>query len=164
MGKMDLWYGFACHSIDLLCQSGHLCFIAQNNWTTSAGAKKMRSKIVSDARILQMLDFNTYMVFENADIQTMIMLFEKNQIADNYEFDYRILMEGANKEDMFALLNKQIRRTIYRTQKFNRTKFANKLFTFSENNVIFDKISKNKVYLQDDEVAQGIVFPQEITA
>ena len=161
MGKMDLWYGFACHSIDLLCQNGHLCFIAQNNWTTSAGAKKMRSKIVSDARILQMLDFNTYMVFENADIQTMIMLFEKNSTADNYGFDYRILMEGANKEDMLALLNKQIRRTIYRIQKFNRTKFANKLFTFSEKNVIFDKISKNKVYLQDDEVAQGIVFPQD---
>ena len=156
MGKMDLWYGFACHSIDLLCQSGHLCFIAQNNWTTSAGAKKMRSKIVSDVRILQMLDFNTYMVFENADIQTMIMLFEKNQIADNYEFDYRILMEGANKEDMLALLNKQIRRTIYRIQKFNRTKFANKLFTFSDNELIFDKISENKTYLQNDEATNGI--------
>ena len=156
MGKMDLWYGFACHSIDLLCQGGHLCFIAQNNWTTSAGAKKMRSKIVSDARILQMLDFNTYMVFENADIQTMIMLFEKNQIADNYEFDYRILMESANKEDMLALLNKQIRRTIYRTQKFNRTKYANKLFTFSDNELIFDKISENKTYLQNDEATNGI--------
>ena len=156
MGKMDLWYGFACHSIDLLCQGGHLCFIAQNNWTTSAGAKKMRSKIVSDARILQILDFNTYMVFENADIQTMIMLFEKNQIADNYEFDYRILMEGANKEDMLALLNKQIRRTIYRTQKFNRTKYANKLFTFSDNELIFDKISENKTYLQNDEATNGI--------
>ena len=161
MGKMDLWYGFACHGIDLLCPSGHLCFIAQNNWTTSTGAKKMRSKIVSDVRILQMLDFNTYMVFENADIQTMIMLFEKNSTADNYGFDYRILMEGANKEDMLALLNKQMRRTIYRIQKFNRIKFANELFTFSENNTIFDKISKNKVYLQDDEVAQGIVFPQD---
>ena len=156
MGKMDLWYGFACHSIDLLCQGGHLCFIAQNNWTTSAGAKKMRSKIVSDARILQMLDFNTYMVFENADIQTMIMLFEKNKTADNYEFDYRILMEGANKEDMLALLNKQIRRTIYRTQKFNRTKYANNLFTFSDNELIFDKISENKTYLQNDEATNGI--------
>ena len=161
MGKMDLWYGFACHGIDLLCQSGHLCFIAQNNWTTSSGAKKMRSKIVSDARILQMLDFNTYMVFENADIQTMIMLFEKSSTPDNYGFDYCILMEGANKEDMLALLNKQIRRTIYRIQKFNRTKFSNKPFTFFENDAVFDKISKNKVYLQDDEVAQGIVFPQD---
>ena len=156
MGKMDLWYGFACHGIDLLCRNGHLCFIAQNNWTTSAGAKKMRNKIVEDVRILQMLDFNTYMVFENADIQTMIMLFEKNQTTDNYGLDYRILMEGATKEDMLALLNKQIRRTIYRTQKFCRSKYANMLFSFSDNDMIFDKIAENKTYLQNDEATNGI--------
>ena len=156
IGKMDLWYGFACHGIDLLCQGGHLCFIAQNNWTTSAGAKKMRNKIVEDARVLQMLDFNTYMVFENADIQTMIMLFEKNQTADNYGFDYRIMAEGATKKDMLALLNKQIHRTIYRTQKFSRSKYANNLFTFSDNDLIFDKISENKTYLQNDEATNGI--------
>ena len=158
---MDLWYGFACHGIDLLSQSGHLCFIAQNNWTTSAGAKKLRDKIVRDTRILQLLDFNTYMVFENADIQTMIMLFEKNQTTDNYEIDLRILMEGATKDDMLALLNKQIRRTTYRTKKFSRANYSNKLFSFSDNEVIFDKLSENKGYLQDDEVAQGIVFPQD---
>ena len=161
MGKMDLWYGFACHGIDLLCKSGHLCFIAQNNWTTSAGAKKMRNKIVEDTCILQMIDFNTYMVFENADIQTMIMLFEKNQTADNYGLDYRIMTEDATKEDMLALLNRQICRNTYRIQKFSRTNYANKLFTFSENDVIFEKISENKVFLQDDEIAQGIVFPQD---
>ena len=161
MGKMDLWYGFACHGIDLLCQSGHLCFIAQNNWTTSAGAKKMRNKIVEDVCILQMIDFNTYMVFENADIQTMIMLFEKNQTADNYGLDYRIMTEDATKEDMLALLNRQICRNTDRIQKFSRTNYANKLFTFSENDVIFEKISENKVFLQDDEIAQGIVFPQD---
>ena len=161
IGKMDLWYGFACHGIDLLSQSGHLCFIAQNNWTTSAGAKKLRDKIVRDTRILQLLDFNTYMVFENADIQTMIMLFEKNQTTDNYEIDLRILMEGATKDDMLALLNKQIRRTTYRTKKFSRANYSNKLFSFSDNEVIFDKLSENKGYLQDDEVAQGIVFPQD---
>ena len=57
MGKMDLWYGFACHGIDLLRQNEHLCFIAQNNWTTSAGAKLMRKKIMEDTEIKQMLDF-----------------------------------------------------------------------------------------------------------
>lgn len=161
MGKMDLWYGFACHGMDWLAPNGVLCFIAQNNWTTSAGAKKMRDKIVADAKILKLLDFNTYMVFESADIQTMIMLFENSRTNDNYTFDYRALEAGVEKEDMFALLNKQIRRTIYRTQKFSRTKFTNKLFTFSDNELIFDKISENKTYLQDDEVAQGIVFPQD---
>ena len=161
MGKMDLWYGFACHGMDWLLPNGVLCFIAQNNWTTSSGAKKMRDKIIADAQILKLLDFNTYMVFESADIQTMIMLFKNSQANDNYTFDYRALEAGAEKEDMFALLHKQIRRTIYRTYKFSRTKFSNKLFTFSDNESIFDKISENKVYLQDDEVAQGIVFPQD---
>ena len=77
MGKMDLWYGFACKGLDLLTTNGHLCFIAQNNWTTSAGAKIMRNKVIKDSKICEMINFNDYMVFENADIQTMIMLFEK---------------------------------------------------------------------------------------
>jgi len=157
MGKMDLWYGFACHGIDLLSPKGVLCFIAQNNWTTSAGARKMRDKIVEDVQILQLLDFNTYMVFDSADIQTMIMLFEKDQTNDSYTFDYRKLEERSDKEDMLALLNKKMRRTLYRVQKFNRTKYTNKLLTFSDNESIFDKIADNKTYLQDDEVAQGIV-------
>ena len=156
MGKMDLWYGFACHGMDWLVPNGVLCFIAQNNWTTSAGAKKMRDKIVADAQILKLLDFNTYMVFESADIQTMIMLFENSQTNDNYTFDYRALEAGAEKEDMFALFHNQIRKTIYRTQKFSRTKFTNKLFTFSDNELIFDKISENKTYLQNEEATNGI--------
>jgi hypothetical protein len=158
---MDLWYGFACHGIDLLASNGVLCFIAQNNWTTSAGAKKMRDKIVGKAQILKLLDFNTYMIFESADIQTMIMLFENNQTNENYTFDYRALEDDAKKEDMIALLNKQIGRTVYRTQKFSRTKYADTLLTFSDYETIIDKISEHKTYLQDDEVGQGIVFPQD---
>ena len=105
VGKMDLWYGFACHGLDLLRKEGVLCFIAQNNWTTSSGAKLMRKKVIEDSKILQMLDFNTYMIFENADIQTMVMLFQQNDIIDNYSFDYRILLEDAQKDDMLALLD-----------------------------------------------------------
>ena len=161
MGKMDLWYGFACNGLDWLLPNGILCFIAQNNWITSAGAKTMRDKIVADAKILKLLDFNTYMVFESAAIQTMIMLFENDRNKENYEFDYRALEEEAEKEDMLALLNKKNRRTVYRSQKFSRTKYANKLFSFSDNEVIFDKISENKVYLHDVEIAQGIVIPQD---
>ena len=161
MGKMDLWYGFACHSVDLLKGHGILCFIAQNNWTTSAGAKKMRDKVIADTRILQLLDFNTYMVFENADIQTMIMLFEKNQSSDEYIFDYRKLIEGAEREDMIALLNKLNLKTSYRTPLFNRSRYANSLLTFSANDDILDKIAQNKQFLQGNEIAQGIVFPQD---
>jgi adenine-specific DNA-methyltransferase len=161
MGKMDLWYGFACHGIDLLKQEGTLCFIAQNNWTTSAGAKKMRNKVISDSQILQLLDFNTYMVFENAEIQTMVMLFKRIRDVDDYEFDYRIITQCNEKEDMLALLTKRKRNTKYLLPIINRNTLKDNLLTFSESNLIFDKITKDKTYLKDNEIAQGIVFPQD---
>ncbi len=108
MGKMDLWYGFVCHGLDLLCYKGHLCFIAQNNWTTSAGAKLLRKKVIETAKIKQLLDFNTYMVFENASIQTMIMLFQNNTDNDSYNFDYRMLLGNAEKNHLIQLLNKSV--------------------------------------------------------
>lgn len=157
MGKMDLWYGFACHGIDFLKPNGVLCFIAQNNWTTSAGAKKMRSKVINDCQILQMLDFNTYMIFESADIQTMIMLFRRNNEIDNYQFDYRAITQGNEKKDMFALLTAQQRNTRYLNPTIIRKLLKDKLLTFSKDEQLFDVLLKNKVFLRDDEIAQGIV-------
>lgn len=163
IGKMDLWHGFACFGMDLLRPYGVLAFIAQNNWTTNAGAVLMRNKIVSEARIIGMLDFNTYMVFgESASIQTMVMLFEKNSQSDNYPVDYRMLQSGAVKQDMIDLLNKvKTEMTDIRSHIFNRAKFKNKYIVFSQNDGLYDHIQQDKLYLTDDELAQGIVFPQD---
>ena len=157
MGKMDLWYGFACHGLDMLKDDGIVCFIAQNNWTTSAGAKKMRNKVIKDSQILQMLDFNTYMVFENADIQTMIMLFKKDQKTNNYRFDYRIIIQDNDKEDMLALLGKKERNTKYMYSLINRESFNDGILTFSNDELIVDKMARNKTYFQAKEIGQGIV-------
>ena len=154
---MDLWYGFACHGLDFLCKGGVLCFIAQNNWTTSAGAKKMRNKVICDSKILQLIDFNTYMVFENADIQTMIMLFERNSHIDNYVFDYRVITNGNEKQDMTALLSKEERNTKYLRPRISRIKLQNSLLTFSSDEHILDRLSNNKTYFENCEIGQGIV-------
>lgn len=157
MGKMDLWYGFACHGIDLLRKNGHLCFIAQNNWTTSTGAKLLRKKIINDAKICQLLDFNTYMVFENASIQTMIMLFEKNKDIDDYSFDLRTLSEASNKNNMIELLDKiKTEKTNYLEPKINRVKCDGKFLTFNNTEFIFEKITKGKVFLEEKEATNGI--------
>jgi len=76
-GKMDLWYAFACLSLDLLRSGGLHSFIATNNWTTSAGASILRSKILSEAQILSYLDFGGLMVFTTASIQTMVYVVQK---------------------------------------------------------------------------------------
>jgi adenine-specific DNA-methyltransferase len=52
-------------------------------------------------------------------------------------------------------------RTEYITPTIERKLFIDKLLTFSINNNILNKIADNKYYLFDDEIAQGIVFPQD---
>ena len=106
-GKMDLWYIFACKGIDLLKSNACLCYIATNNWVTNDGASILRNKIVSDARIIQLIDFFDAMIFDSASIQTMIMLFQKDCITDNYFFDYRkVQQKHANKQAAINLLEK----------------------------------------------------------
>lgn len=159
IGKMDLWYGFACHSIDLLNPNGQLCFIAQNNWTTSAGARKMRDKVIKDTKILQMLDFNDYMIFGNsASIQTMVMLFQKNAKDDNYNLDYRKLGLGASKQDLYDMLSKRkTGKTTYLTPVFDRATHLGSYITFSNNHPLLLKIASQPGRLLEKEIAQGIV-------
>ena len=170
MGKMDIWYIFACKGIDLLENKGVLCFIAQNNWVTSYGAKRMRNKVLSDSNILQLLDFGDYKIFENTGIQTMIMLFQKahNQSKSIYKSDFRKL-HFSNKvdfRDVLDLLSKTENEHVeYLTPHVYNDNFINKPILFSNENVekILDKLKKRSNFILDKhkEVAQGIVYPQD---
>ena len=90
-GKMDLWYGFACKMLDLLKPNGVECFIAQNNWITSAGASIFRNKVLSETEIKTFIDFGNYKVFETAGIQTMIYVLQKKNPRNSYDVRYSVL-------------------------------------------------------------------------
>ena len=157
-GKMDIFHGFACHGIDLLKHNGLLCFITQNNWTTNAGAKKMRNKVVSDTRILQLLDFNAWMVFEDAGIQTMVMLFKKDQEPSEYEFMMRVLSPDAEKEDYLSMLgDAPTERVVESHPKLQRTFFKNRFLTFAKEDTLLDKVAEGRKTLFPTEIIQGIV-------
>lgn len=161
IGKMDLWHGFTCSAIDLCKNYGIVMFIAQNNWTTNAGACKMRNKVVDEARILQMIDFNDYMVFgESASIQTMIILFCKDRNSNGYEIDYRKQRLSSGKVGMLQLLSKTENHCIMRPI-FNREYYKGKYITFSKFDDVLMKIASMDSYLSQNEIAQGIVFPQD---
>jgi adenine-specific DNA-methyltransferase len=156
-GKMDLWYSFACVGIDLLNDKGHLCFIATNKWITNNGAGILRNKVIADSQIKQLVDFGSYMIFESANIQTMIMLFEKNNRNDGYNFDYRKLIGNDVKlQDVIEILNKTSIKALYLKPTIIRDKLKDKFLTFSENDNIFEKIAKDATYLTKDELANGI--------
>lgn len=162
-GKMDYWYLFACYGLDLLTQNGVLCFIATNNWTTSYGASKLRNKIVTETKIINLIDFGASMVFDNASIQTMIMCFRKDCISDNYLFDFRrIITPSTSKNETLKVLNKNTFCAEYFDAQVSRNIFLNKNLTFTKDSTILTKISNGDViFLNKNEIAQGIVTPQD---
>ncbi len=165
MGKMDIWYGFACEAVDLLNETGFICFIATNNWTTNTGASILRNKIISDTKIEQIIDFGKYMIFEDsASIQTMIMICQKNILTDNYKFDYRRLTKDkAKREDAIAILNNSQTDAIYLSPNINRAYRKNELLTFTDDatELLLEKINFESMRLTNKDIAQGIVFPQD---
>lgn len=164
MGKMDIWYMFACYGIDLLRKNGVLSFIATNNWTTSFGASILRDKVIKETRICNIIDFGSLMVFDSASIQTMIMLFQKDNISDDYCVDYRKLnVVKATENEAISLLNKTTDNADIYTPLIHRNNYISKIITFNKNSTILQAIEEieNKLFLKASEIAQGIVFPQD---
>lgn len=167
-GKMDLWYLFACKNLDNLRRnSGVLCFIATNNWTTNSGASKMRTKVLNDSTVHFILDFGSYMIFESADIQTMVMLLRNDNSNDNYNFELRRLVgdKFLFNDVLDLILKRQTEKTEFLTPQISKEKLKDKTFTFSNNDFdsILDKLNAKKNFQLDDknEVAQGMVLPQD---
>ncbi len=160
-GKMDIWYHFVGRGFDMLKNNGYLAFIATNNWVTNSGAKKLRNIVLEESQILSLVDFSSFMVFDSASIQTMIMSFQKTKPPKNYEFHFaKITTQTPIYEDVINLLKNE------KTQnneilKINLTpkKFIDKTlnFTKSDYEELFNKIQKyGKFYLEEKEVANGI--------
>ncbi|MCE5339959.1 MAG: Eco57I restriction-modification methylase domain-containing protein [Planctomycetaceae bacterium] len=160
-GKMDIWYLFCGLGLDLLKDNAYICFIATNNWTTNYGAKKLRNKIVRDSKIIQLIDFNDFMVFDEASIQTMILLLKKDKTADKYNFDYRKIIETSDNFKPTDILNKNKNNPniMLVSPLFNRDDMIEQTFTFSEkkDDNILKKIKANSNYiLSKKELINGI--------
>lgn len=161
-GKMDLWYAFSCYMIDILKPNGIECFIAQNNWITSAGASILRNKILTETELKFFIDFGNFKVFKTAGIQTMVYLLQKTPPKDIYEVKYSLLQNELITHDNlndflnFTVQNSYANKFIYKLEPRN---FANKTITF--NNEYTEKIISKIIkianfYLNPREVANGI--------
>lgn len=91
------------------------------------------------------------------------MQFKKNKAAQSYQFDLRNLL-GTELEDVVQLLNKEHSPTTqYLEPTYNRLEMRNKFITFSDSEDLFMKIRQRSdaIFLENKEIAQGIVFPQD---
>jgi adenine-specific DNA-methyltransferase len=155
-GKMDLWTLFACISIDLLKDGGVMSFIAPNNWVSNAGASIFRDKILADGQLRMFVDFGDYKVFEQAGIQTMIYVFEKEKPKPKYSVEYlRIADKNISEEKLAVAISKEKQKIEIEPAKLIG---KNIVFSGAESSSIFDKLeSKRNFELTDKEVGQGIV-------
>lgn len=166
-GKMDIWYFFASFCLDLLNDNGGIeCFIAQNNWITSAGASKFRKKVLNETEIVSFVDFGNYKVFQSAGIQTMIYVLRKTTPRQSYTVNYsRLLVDNMDKEFLSLFLsNNEQRDEFVRNQITFQPKLLVDYISFNDPEVdrILNKmLNPNWIYLSDKEIAQGIVSPQE---
>ncbi|ECL6577912.1 Eco57I restriction-modification methylase domain-containing protein [Campylobacter jejuni] len=161
-GKMDIWYHFVGRGFDILKNNGYLAFIATNNWVTNSGAKKLRNIVLEESQILSLVDFSSFMVFDSASIQTMIMQFQKIKPPKNYEFHFaKITTQTPIYKDALNLLkNEKTQNNEILSINLTPKKFIDKTlnFTKSDYEELFNKIQKyGKFYLEESEVAQGIV-------
>ena len=170
MGKANIWYFFGCVGLDLLKKDGIQAYIAPNNWTSNFGAKLLRKKTLEESKILEFIDFEDYKVFENADIQTMIYITQKCTPNNQYKLKHsKLVNKNINKIELELFLQFPYGTNESRFTKeilnFEKQKFINKNINFlkQETNFIINKIaSGNKTFLTYDEVAQGIVIPQDL--
>jgi len=160
-GKMDLWYLFACISLDLLKKGGVMSFIATNNWVTNFGASKIRNKIINDSKVLNLIDFNNFKIFDTAGIQTMITIVQKNKDINNYTFDYRKLSNDAvDISSVMDLLSTcSLDGSEILSPVIKREDFIDQPFIFNNPSIekVLNKIQETENFtLSDSEVANGI--------
>jgi len=73
-GNYDIYCLFVERGLECLKSTGRLGFIVPHRFFKSDYGQGLRSVITSKAGILEILDFDGYMVFENASINTCILL------------------------------------------------------------------------------------------
>ena len=147
---------FGCVSIDLLKDMGIVSFIAPNNWVSNAGASIFRDKILKEGELKIFIDFGDYKIFQDAGIQTMIYVFEKQKPREKYFVEY------IKVEDKNILESKLVSDIVLKKQKIEiePNSLIGKNITFAnlESGSIFEKLaSKRNFELTDKEVGQGIV-------
>lgn len=151
-GASDLYLTFFELGINMLNKTGRLCYITPSSWTTSKTGKIMRTYFKNNKLIKRIVDMESYEIFDNVSVYTMITLLDKSHNDNTFSY-YRY-----NEED----------KTIYRSCILNINDIeVNDNFYFADNikllqnvnDVNIDKkiIVKNgiatlldKVFIKDD--------------
>ena len=74
VGTADIYTYFYEKGVQLLNDNGHLCYITSNKWMRAKYGEKLRGFFKDKTQLKQIIDFEGQQVFENATVDTNILL------------------------------------------------------------------------------------------
>lgn len=73
----DIYCLFYERGLALLKDSGHLCYITSSAWMKTDSGSSLREILAKEAKPITLIDFNGVQMFENATVNTNILLLQK---------------------------------------------------------------------------------------
>ena len=102
----DLYVAFISRGNNLLINKGLLSFITPNTFLKGTYFKKLRELLISN-KIVEIINFNNTLVFDEANVYTSILLFQKGLIPNNWMLKKGITeIEGEIDKDELDFIHK----------------------------------------------------------
>lgn len=102
----DLYVAFISRGNNLLINKGLLSFITPNTFLKGTYFKKLRELLISN-KIVEIINFNNTLVFDEANVYTSILLFQKGLIPTNWMLKKGITeIEGEIDKDELDFIHK----------------------------------------------------------
>ncbi|MDO8522315.1 MAG: Eco57I restriction-modification methylase domain-containing protein [bacterium] len=143
VGHYDIYVLFYEKGISLLKDSGILSYITSNKWMAQSYGLELR-KLFLRKRILKILDFKSYKVFESATVDTQITILKNQEELEDYHLDAFTLTEDVLPDFSsikFVSLNTGI---------FKNTEQVNFKIELNESFIsIIDKMRSNSIKVED---------------
>ena len=114
-GTADIYVYFYECGINLLKDKGYLCFITSNKWMRAQYGEKLRRFM--KPRLMQIIDFGGHQIFDNATVDTNILLYGKAR-ADA-TFNYGFQLPAISEQPLYAMLRDDLDAKIYILQPPN---------------------------------------------
>ncbi|MEK7485247.1 MAG: TaqI-like C-terminal specificity domain-containing protein [Planctomycetota bacterium] len=85
-GKMDFWFYFLHQAMDMICNTGSICYVTPRYWLNSRGAKKLIQRIQKELRIVHMLDLGNHKTFPGVSGHHLVALYTLGKKKDDFQY------------------------------------------------------------------------------
>ncbi len=166
--KMDIFYFFIEHGIDLLKSDGYLGYIIQQYWVSRARASKLRSKVFRDTSPSVLVDFAEYQVFRDAPGQhNMIAVFKKPRAEDSRTLLLQLKQSDVSEQSITkALASDPHDQDVFSVAMPKASRLydpdTDKVYIVDDSvSRVLEKLALDSFNLTNAEIQQGVVTPQQ---